>query len=180
MNRKSTFFMGLSFGSINTIWFIIEPLFFRDGSGEIRWVRSIIAALAGGLVSGILFGLILNRITNSKWLAKKLTPTLQTDETILFETGANHFKGIEAVGGRLYLTGNNLIFKSHRFNAQNHELLIPLVEIENVNRYKIAFVFNKGLAVTSTTGITEKFVVEQVNEWLKKLSMNHALQNALT
>ena len=89
---------------------------------------------------------------------------------MLFETGANHSKGIEAVGGMLYLTNQRLVFESHQFNIQNHQLSLKLVEIKKVDRFKSLGLINNGLSITTTANVVEKFAVEQPEQWVSKLS----------
>ncbi|MGZ5283455.1 MAG: GRAM domain-containing protein, partial [Bacteroidia bacterium] len=96
----------------------------------------------------------------------------QPGENIVFETPANHFKGIEAVGGSLYLTSKRLVFKSHKLNIQNHEFSIDLVEIKSVDRYKSIGLADNGLSIITSKGVTEKFVVEQIEEWVKLLKVS--------
>jgi hypothetical protein len=92
------------------------------------------------------------------------------DEIIFFEGPANHFKGVEAVGGKLYLTNKRLFFKSHKFNVQNHKLSISLNEIMFVNQYKTLGLVNNGLSVGVRGGMIEKFVVNEIEEWIKQLN----------
>lgn len=101
------------------------------------------------------------------------------DENILFETPANHFKGIEGVGGKLYLTNKRLVFKSHKLNIQNHELSIQLTDVKNVDRHKTLGLVNNGLTITTIDDKTEKFVVEQVENWIKYLTEKNGLQQAV-
>ena len=56
------------------------------------------------------------------------TPILK-DEKIIKQSLANHWRGIESVGGRLFLTSQRLIFKSNAFNIQTGNTVIPLLEI---------------------------------------------------
>lgn len=104
---------------------------------------------------------------------------IDPDENIMFETPANHFKGIEGVGGRLYLTNRRLIFKSHKLNIQNHQLSIDLSDIKHVDRYKTLGLVNNGLVITIITDKTEKFVVEKVEEWVKLLTEKNGLQQGV-
>lgn len=103
--------------------------------------------------------------------------SVEKDETILFEAPANHFKGIEAVGGKLYATNKRLVFQSHKFNFQNHQLSIALTNIASVNKYKVMGVANTGLLITTDENKTEKFVVQQPEEWMKILqNQNRPIQ----
>lgn len=98
-------------------------------------------------------------------------------ETIVFETGANHFKGVEAVVGKLYLTNKRLVFKSHKLNIQNHELSIHLSDVKNADRYKALGISNNGLVVTTINHTIEKFVVQQPGEWMEHLAEKNGSQN---
>jgi GRAM domain len=58
------------------------------------------------------------------------TPLL-AGETVIKQGGANLFKTIEAVGGKLYLTNQRLIFEAHRYNVQSGVTEIKLSEIQS-------------------------------------------------
>jgi hypothetical protein len=95
---------------------------------------------------------------------------LRDNETILKEGGANHFKGVEAVGGKLWLTNLRLFFKSHFLNAQPHEesyYLNDLVSVQPVNTLNLV---PNGIKVTLKDGRTERFVVNQRQDWLTNIS----------
>lgn len=82
---------------------------------------------------------------------------------------ANHFKGAEGVGGWLYLTKDELIFKSHNINIQNHKLAMPLNQIASVKTsFSLGFIPN-GLQVVTNDGV-EKFVVFNRKEWVYKIN----------
>mgnify|MGYP001344293105 CR=1 FL=1 len=46
---------------------------------------------------------------------------------------ANHWRGIEEVGGRLFLTSQRLIFESNALNIKIGNAIIPLSEINFIN-----------------------------------------------
>jgi hypothetical protein len=101
---------------------------------------------------------------------------LHHDENIVKQGPANHFKGIEGVGGKLFLTNRRIFFKSHRFNFQNHELSIPLSEIREAGgRNTFLFVPN-GILINLKSGNKEKFVVWNRNDWLKKIKIQMQLE----
>jgi len=54
---------------------------------------------------------------------------LMGGETTIRSGFANMQRGIEAVGGKLFLTSYRLIFESHAFNIQTGATIIPLHEI---------------------------------------------------
>ena len=89
---------------------------------------------------------------------------------IIYEGAANHYAGIEGVGGKLYLTQNALVFISHKLNIQNHELVIPIVEIETFSlSNNLGFVPN-GLTIHTKSGKNERFVVNRRKVWAEKMS----------
>jgi hypothetical protein len=148
-NKRKNIESGAIFGIFMAIFYFVQNLLTADHLTQKEVLASVISGLIGGTIAGFLFG----------W----------TTGLILFETGANHFKGIEAVGGKLYLTTKRLIFKSHRFNFQKHTLSINLDEIASVGRYKVWGISNNGLLVKRKSGLTEKFTVVQPEEWLQHL-----------
>lgn len=54
---------------------------------------------------------------------------LQPNEVIVKEGMANATRGMEGVGGKLYLTNQRLIFESHDFNFQTGPTFINLSDI---------------------------------------------------
>jgi hypothetical protein len=177
MDKKAKIKSGLFFGVAMTIFFILQNLLTRSNLTSKDVIIAIIPGLFGGALSGLLFGWLMGLFANSKRLTKDTKIDTDTDETILFDTGANHFKGAEAVGGKLYLTDKRLVFKSHKFNIQNHELSIGLSDIDKVDRYKTLGLVNNGLSVRTTDNKTEKFVVQQIGEWLNQLTEKNGLQH---
>ncbi len=168
MKKNKFLIVGLSFGIIMTMFLLVQNLFFDNDNPTFSLSRSILASIIGGTVAGLVFALILRAFSKFK-MAKNITITdLQPQETILFNTNANHFKGFEGVGGKLFLTNKRLVFKSHKFNIQNHDLSININVIKIVERYKTANIINNGLKIETAT-TAEKFVVEEAEEWLKKL-----------
>jgi len=166
-NKRKSIESGVIFGIFMAIFYIAQNLLTADHLTQKEVLASIISGLIGGTIAGFLFGWTTGLI--AKAMAKGINLVPDEDETILFETGANHFKGIEAVGGKLYLTTKRLIFKSHRFNFQKHTLSINLDEIASVGRYKVWGISNNGLLVKTKNGLTEKFTVVQPEEWLQHL-----------
>jgi hypothetical protein len=131
-------------------------------------------AVAGGGISagavGVLFGFIEYRYF--KLLGNKLAasiPEIQlvSGERLLLKGGASHYKGKEAVGGKLFLTNKRLLFNSHRFNIQNHVEEIQLEEIQKFfkERDKILFVHLKNQH-------THRFLVEQASQWINAFPLN--------
>lgn len=94
----------------------------------------------------------------------RLAPPLE-GEHVIRHGPANHFKGIEAVGGWLYLTDTRLFFRSHGFNVQNHELSVPLADLVGVDACRTLGIVPNGLRL-SLRDRTERFVVENRRAWV--------------
>jgi hypothetical protein len=169
MHKKKEIKTGLSFGIAMAVFFILQDLLTHPLTTK-NILTAIIVGLFAGALSGLLFGWLIGLFANSKLVKKAIKIDIDEDENILFETPANHFKGIEAVGGKLYLTNNRLVFQSHKLNIQNHQLSLGIADIQKVGRHKTMSIINNGLSVTSVNGSTEKFVVEQPERWFTILT----------
>jgi len=178
MNKRDRFRAGLSFGIPMAFFFILQNLLTNDKQATNQIIKSIASGLVAGAISGVLFGWLIGLFAKSKFVTKTTKIETGPDEHILFETPANHFKGIEGVGGKLYLTNKRLIFKSHKLNIQNHQLSIQLTDVKDVDSYKTLGLVNNGLSITTIDDKTEKFVVEQVENWIKYLTEKNSLQQA--
>ena len=175
MNRKNQIRAGLSFGIIMAIFNILMDFFISENHTTKQLIKSIIAGLIGGAVAGLLFGWLIGLFAKSKFVTRATKIETEPGENILFETPANHFKGIEGVGGKLYLTNKRLVFKSHKLNIQQHQLSLLTKNIKSFNRYKTLGLVDNGLAIIIAEGKTEKFVVEQVEIWIKFLTDANSL-----
>ena len=89
-----------------------------------------------------------------------VTPQSQNDdEQILLDVGANFFRGIEAVGGRLKITSKRLIFTSHLINVQFGTTEIPINNIEHLEKAKSLGLINNQMIVVLKSGVKYKFVI---------------------
>ncbi len=99
---------------------------------------------------------------------------LLPDETIIKEGLANMQRGIEAVGGKLYLTNQRLVFESHAFNIQTGATIIPLSSVTGVRKCwtrllgLIPMVPN-GIAVSAKEGKKYRFVTWGRQEWISTI-----------
>ena len=129
-----------------------------------------LTALLVGAVSGGLFGMALSLFATSGWIERSTKPPLKDGEKIVLEGLANHFQGIEAVGGRLVLTNERVVFKSHSFNIQTHEWSVALPDILETESARTLGVVPNGLLIKVKSGETERFVVNDREEWSKQLA----------
>jgi len=126
-------------------------------------------ALIAGPISGLVFGLAIYFFVTSKTVKKQTQIEDIDGEPIIRSGGANHFKNVEAVGGKLYLFKDKLQFKSHNFNVQNHEQVIDLNQIKDVNFYNTLGIIPNGLAIKKKDGQIEKFVVSGRRIWKEEI-----------
>ncbi len=87
----------------------------------------------------------------------------------LFAKAANLFRGIEAVGGKIYFYDNRLIFKSHSFNIQTGETTIYYSDIVLVEKVRTGIVPN-GMLVTLRNGAKHRFVLWNRSEAINFLN----------
>jgi hypothetical protein len=116
------------------------------------------------VIGGVLFALFMQYA--AKRLYNKTQVETTSNEIILKKAGANHFKGKEGVGGKLVLTNKRLIFKSHKFNVQNHQEYFDLAEIVSAQRTKNMKILNNGLLLALNNKEKHKFVVDEPSEWV--------------
>ena len=95
---------------------------------------------------------------------------LRSDEKLIRQGGANLQRGVETVGGRLFLTDQRLFFQSHSFNVQTGATEIPISEVKDTVLCWTKFLgaiplFPNTLAVRTTGGIEHRFVLSGRKEW---------------
>jgi hypothetical protein len=128
-----------------------------------------------GFIAGFLYIIIINPL--SILLGKKLIPkvvlvrpSMDESKEIIFDAPANHFQGIAAVGGWLFLTPEELYFKAHSMNIRNHELTIPLARIAEVKPVSTLGLAPNGLKITTVDHQHYRFVVAYSKFWAYKIS----------
>jgi hypothetical protein len=136
----------------------------------ISWV-----VLFQGVFCGIFFGIFMYLFSNSKKINQQTQVEITEDDELIYSGDTNHFVKLEGVGGKLYLFSKKLQFKSHNFNIQSHELVIEITQIEKVAVYNTLGLIPNGLAITTTEGKTEKFVVNNRKIW--KAEIEKLLKN---
>lgn len=118
-----------------------------------------------GAVSGAVFGPTMSSFVEVQRRKSSTQDSTLEGERLLKEGPVNHFRRGEGVGGYLYLTEGRLLFRSHGFNVQDHELSIPLEDVLEVRACMTAFVVPNGLRISIARG-TERFVVEGRRSWI--------------
>jgi len=129
------------------------------------FINGIAYALIAAPIAGLLFGLLMYFFVNSKKVKQQTALDGTKENNVIYSGGANHFKNAEAVGGKLYLLADQLEFKSHGFNIQNHAFIINISEIQEIAFYNTLGIVPNGLTLILKDGEVEKFVVNNRNIW---------------
>lgn len=117
-----------------------------------------------GCLAGLLYAAGTSIFTNviSKKMVK-IRRVLETQSTVIYDDGANHWVGKEAAGGWLFLLEDSLYFVSHKGNITVHECKIPYQEIESVGKGKKM----RSICIERKNGKKEEFVVNGCKKWTK-------------
>lgn len=99
---------------------------------------------------------------------------LRDDEDLLWDSTANLQRGIETVGGWLYLTTHRLVFEAHAFNVRFGSTVIPLHTVTDTRKCWTKFlglipVFPNSLAVDTEKGKTYRFVLFGRDKWVRAI-----------
>jgi len=153
---------------------LLAGLVFGVALGAVLWVTTASGyyAFHGGFLGGALFALALKaflRIETPRAPVDAGKEGFDEGETLLHHGPANHYKGIEAVGGRLFLTDKRLRFRSHAFNVQKHDESYPIDAIASVEPARTLGVVPNGLLVSLRDGRKERFVVSDRAGWVARL-----------
>jgi hypothetical protein len=126
-------------------------------------------ALFLGLLGGVLFGLALAAFVTQA-VKRSATPAFATHEQVLKDGPANHFRGLAAGGGWLFLTDSRLVFKTHPVNLRRYEFSMLLADIAAAQSAFTLWVIPNGLCVVTQSESNEHFVVDQRDEWSKAIN----------
>lgn len=72
---------------------------------------------------------------------------------------ANYFRGIEAVGGKIYFDETGFVFNSHSFNIQTGETRIDYSQITSVGTRNTLGIVPNGMVVITKDKKEHKFVI---------------------
>lgn len=132
-----------------------------------------------GVFMGIGFPYVMEkygpRITSK--MGKNIQPELSTGESVEIEGPANLFREMEGVGGKLFLTNKNMIFKSHKLNIQTGQTDIPYENILEIVKRKTAKIIDNGIRIKTKDGKEYDFVVNERDYWMEKI--NEKINNPL-
>jgi hypothetical protein len=104
------------------------------------------------------------------WVFFGMKTALQPNETLIREGAANLKKGIESVGGKLFLTDQRLVFESHALNVQSGTTVISLIDIAAINLCWTKFLNSiplmpNSLAIKTSDGLEHRLVLFGRSRW---------------
>jgi hypothetical protein len=168
--QKLTWKVRVIYGIISGIAFTVI-LILIDGLilDELRSVlRYVLQGLFFGVLMAVMMGIASKKLP--KWLGFNRPgfahPGLQPDEKIEFEGPANLFRGIEGVGGKLFLTNQKVIFNSHKINIQRGQTNIDYSDIARVEKRRTLKIIPNGLRVITVDSKNYNFVVNNREQWM--------------
>ena len=138
--------------------------------------KSLNSYLFQGIFFGIFMGIGFPYVTEkfgkkfTSKLGKNIKPELLENEKIEIEGPANLFRGMEGVGGKIFLTNKKVIFKSHKINIQKGQTDIEYENITEIIARKTAKLINNGIRIKMRNGKEFDFVVNEREKWIEKLN----------
>jgi len=124
-----------------------------------------------GLLFGILIAFTIPFLSRKFGTAidRKVISVLDEDENIEFDGPANLLRGIEGVGGKIFLTNERMFFLPHGMNIQKQQVIIEYGKIESVAPRKTAGLIGNGLRVITISGDKYDFVLYNPKLWIEKI-----------
>lgn len=148
--------------------------------------NSAMGLLIQGLLFGLFFGFgfpLLIKKYGKKTIAAVGTYIhidLSAGELIEAEGPANLFRGMESVGGKLFLTNQKMVFKAHKLNIQSGETIIEYADITDcILRKTLRFVDN-GVRIATKTGEAFDFVLNDRKQWVEHVQERMRLHSQKT
>lgn len=98
------------------------------------------------------------------------------DRDVLRQAPANLQRGMEAVGGRLILTADALLFQPHAFNVQTQSLSVPLGQIAAMQPcwtrlFGLLPIAPTSLSVRLSDGSEHRFVIGKREQWMVDIAL---------
>ena len=135
-------------------------------------VKSGSAGWHAGFWGGFLFAIAMHRLLKVQQVPLPSFDTTQgfaDGESVVHHGAANHWKGIEAVGGKLFLTDKRLRFRSHAFNVQKHDESYARTDIVAASPARSLGIIPNAIRIELRDGRRETFVVNDRAAWLTHL-----------
>lgn len=156
---KTLLLTGLPFGLVFGLLCGL-PIGIIDG-----FSRGAIYGIKITLIVGLLFGLAMASFMVYQRRSFSIQRQEFLEDGLIYEGPANHFVNYESVGGWLFLTQHKVIFRSHNYNIQSHELFLMLDELEQIQVLRTLKIISNRLRLINKSGRAEEFIVESPGKW---------------
>lgn len=102
---------------------------------------------------------------------------LNQHEHIIKQGSGNLQRGVETVGGKLYLTNQRLVFEAHKINVQGGNTEINLSDIQSSEKcwtklLGLIPIMPNSLAVSTKSGTECRFVLFRRGAWAAAIDEN--------
>lgn len=94
---------------------------------------------------------------------------LSTEESIVTQEGASHFREFVAVGGELVLTNKRLVFNSTSRLSPKSRLEVKLDRIDTIDYFKTLNIYPNGIMLMMKDGTMESFIVDDRKQWKSRI-----------
>jgi hypothetical protein len=108
--------------------------------------------------------------TDSNSEVAPLQPLADAQPEIIFEDGANHFRGKLADGGRIYLLRSELRFVPHSFNIPGGEISFGYEQISELKRVKTMGLVPNGVLIVLKGRQEHRFVVNHPSNFMNAIT----------
>ena len=96
---------------------------------------------------------------------------LSVDEALVREGFASLYRGVEVVGGKLYLTSCRLVFEPHPINFQRSIENIELREVASIRPFRLLWIVPYGINVELADGTVHSLAVYYPGRWLRTIEL---------
>jgi hypothetical protein len=169
LNLKQRLVFAITSGFVYSLSLYLIDLIF---GGAVKSVEELVfMGIFFGGVFGVGFPFLMEWMGAPMFekLVDSITPSLELDEKIEFSHAANLFRGIEGVGGQVFLTNKRLIFKGHKFNIQSGQKNFPYEEILSCEPRKTGGLIDNGMRLQTKNGEQHDFVVNERDGFIAML-----------
>ena len=154
------------YGLSQAVWFAIYMTAINYWLNGNTLVTAMAVGVVGGLFVGIANGLLNYKYAVPKYVLDAVSVDLDNHEQIELQTPAIYTSGQEPTSGKLFLTNKRFIFKNHKQDKNIQQLSIDLEEFKKADTFKTLKVFENGLSIHTTSGLTHSFLVDRLKQWI--------------
>ncbi len=164
INWKYRIILILMAGAIFTATLYVLAHLIGEEKPDLR--QTLLEGVIFTLLYGVGFFLLADYLPRNKNL---IALKLQVGEKVEHEGAANLRRGIEWVGGKLFLTDRRLVFLSHNFNIQKGQTSLGREDIGGILRKKALFFFKNRIHILTTAGKKYDLILADRETWIQKL-----------